>query len=276
MGHVVRAALPPRRPLASPEHRARSQDPPGFVIELFGLPGVGKSRLVAELLRASAGLELHLDRPVARIDPASPTAVRVGRKLGLAAAECALHPVRSGAAARAIVGSQRAGLAAGMPRWIHWLIVQRLMSSALRSQGSHLFDEGVLQALWSIGLRGDVTPALDQLGEAPGRWALPDLVVFVQAPLEVIRRRLSERSSRHSRLQARGDPRRRRRELARGRDLAERIRGWWVDVVADTRPVLEVDNGPTASLDDLGSSLIHEIVRHIVAQGRRPERDRSL
>lgn len=260
-----------RRQDAAASGRGRPDDRhPGFVVELFGLPGAGKSRLAIELVRASADLGLQLDRSSARVDPETPTSMRVPRKLGLAAAECARRPARSGVAARAILRSQFAGGAAGVPRWAHWLVMQRLMTSARATPGAHLFDEGVLQALWSVGLRGDATAALERIAAVPERWALPDLVVFVSAPLDVLDRRLSARASRHSRLQAGDDARARRKELARGRALAERILWWWADEVADTRPVVRIDNGPEVTLEDAASAAIRQIAHHVDTRGRGP------
>ena len=51
----------------------------------------------------------------------------------------------------------------GLGRCVQWAITQRLLTSAGRSPGVHLFDEGLLQSLWSVGLRGDVTPTLRSL-----------------------------------------------------------------------------------------------------------------
>ena len=247
-----------------PAHRASpaggADGSPGLVVELFGLPGVGKSSFAAELLRASTAQGLRLERAGAVIDPGVPGWRRVGRKVVLALGECARRPLRSGIAARAVLRSQDRDIRRGMPRWLHWLVVQRLLSSALDGPGVHLFDEGALQALWSIGLRGDVAPILGRIEGAPGRWALPHLVVFLDAPLEEIDRRLSARASRHSRVQHAADPRSRRAELERGAGLAARILRWW-EGGGGERPVVRVDAGPGTSLRHAASQVIGRIGR---------------
>lgn len=236
-----------------------------FVIELFGLPGSGKSRLAAELARAPEGA--GLDRPSSRIAPDIPVSVRVPRKLGLAAAECARHPGRSAAAARAMLGSQPEGRTSGARRWFHWLVTQRLMSSARARPGVHLFDEGVLQALWSVGLRGHARSALDRIAAEPARWALPDLVLVVEAPTDELDRRLSARPSRHSRVQEGDDAEARRSELARGHALADRILAWWGEVFGETRPVIRVENGAGASPEDAAAAALPSILRRAEARG---------
>lgn len=239
----------------------KGDGPPGWVVEMFGLPGSGKSRLADELVRASAELGLRLDRPSARVAPDVPAASRITRKLGLAAGEVARRPARSSAAARAIVRSQRGGLPAGARRWFHWLVMQRLLSSARDTPGAHLFEEGVLQALWSVGLRGDVGQALERVAAVPTDCALPDLVLVIHAPIEVLDRRLSARASRHSRLQKTSDARARRDELGRGLALERRIQGWWTERFGDAHPVIHIDNGGEIPLEKAAASTAARIAR---------------
>ena len=105
------------------------------------------------------------------------------------------------------------------------------MAVARSTPGVSVFDEGVTQALWSLGLRGDPSTTLAALGRTVGRWEHPDHIIVLDLALEVIDRRLSERGSRHSRLQDVGDAAARRAELAKGRELLERLVDWWVEVL---------------------------------------------
>jgi hypothetical protein len=108
-----------------------------------------------------------------------------------------------------------------------------------------VFDEGLLQALWSVGLRGDVRPTLRLLEMRPGMFTLPDLVVTVQASIDEIEDRLAARVSRHSRLQEHRDPIVRRKELARGAELAGSLVGWWGGHIAPgPGRLIEIRNDP--------------------------------
>jgi hypothetical protein len=89
----------------------------------------------------------------------------------------------------------------------------------------HVVDEGVLQALWSIGLRGKPESVLHTLASSQV-WAGPDLVIVVAAPLEVVGQRLAARGSRHARTQFL-DPVGQRTELEYGKWLLDRLVEWW-------------------------------------------------
>jgi hypothetical protein len=216
---------------------------PGFVVELFGLPGSGKSYLARELLRISAEIGLPMNLPVACVGPAVPSLPRRARKLGLAAGQMLQRPVPSFITMRSIASFQRPRTE-GLSRCVQWAITQRLLTSAGRSPGVHLFDEGLLQALWSVGLRGDVTPTLRVLERRSGRYAMPDLVVTVHASIDEIEDRLTARLSRHSRLQERRDPIVRRGELARGAELVGSLVAWWGHIAPGPGRLIEIRNDP--------------------------------
>jgi hypothetical protein len=195
---------------------------PGLVVELAGLPGSGKSAFASALECAAADAGVTLRLPRARIGPEAPAAARLGRKLGLVVAAAAARPAGSVRTWRAIVASQRAGRLA---RVVQWSATERLLATAARIEGVQLLDEGAVQALWSIGLRGDVRPVLRALA-ADGRVPLPDVVVAVRLGTDGIERRLAARRSRHSRVQAVADPRARRMELERGQELLDSLLAW--------------------------------------------------
>jgi len=207
---------------------------PGFVVELFGLPGSGKSYLAEELLRISADIGLLVNLPAACVGPAVPSLPRRARKLGLAAGQMLQQPVPS-------------------------FITMRLLTSAGLSPGVHLFDEGLLQALWSVGLRGDVTPTLRSLEQRSGRYALPDLVVTVHVSIDEIEDRLAARLSRHSRLQGPPDPIARRRELARGAELVGSLVAWWEHVAPGPGRLIEIRNDPGRDLHGEAVALLDMI-----------------
>jgi hypothetical protein len=228
---------------------------PGFVVELFGLPGSGKSSLARELLRMSADTGLPMNLPVACVGPAVPSLPRRARKLRLAAGQMVQRPVPSFITMRTILMFQRPRTE-GLGRCMQWAMTQRLLTSAGGSPGVHLFDEGLLQALWSVGLRGDVTPTLRVLERRSGRDAMPDLVVVLHARVDEIEDRLAARRSRHSRLQRHHDPIARRRELARGADLVGSLVAWWERIAPGPGRLIEIGNEPGRDLHGEAVALV--------------------
>jgi hypothetical protein len=227
----------------------------GFVVEFFGLPGSGKSSLARELLRISDDIGPSMNLPVARVDPAIPSLPRVARKIGLAAGHVLRRPLPSFITMRTIVTFQRPRTE-GLSRCVQWAVTQRLLTSAGRSPGVHLFDEGVLQALWSVGLRGDVTPTLRVLEQRSGCAAMPDLVVALHASIDVIEDRLAARLSTHSRLQEHPDAIVRRRELARGAELVGSLVAWWEHIAPGPGRLIEIRNGPVSDLRGEAAALL--------------------
>ena len=198
--------------------------PRSIVVEFCGLPGAGKTSLSSAVEQEWDGL---VSRPTRRIAPDVPAGRRLSRKLGLVAAEATRRPLLEARVAHRIARSEQPGAGEAAKRWVQWASTQSLMSRARRAPGVHVFDEGVLQALWSLALRGDPAATLNTLTGSGGRWSAPDLVIVVDPPVELLVRRLRDRASEHSRLQRLADDEELRAELVRGRSLLDRLVVWW-------------------------------------------------
>ncbi len=215
----------------------------GFIVELCGLPGVGKSSLARDVAAGSAERGDGVAMPTAAIGPEVGAVRRIGRKLRLVTEESLRRPVSSGEAAWRIARSGQGGIGPVASRWVQWEATQRLMAEARSTPGVHLFDEGVTQALWSLGLRGDSSATLGALGATTGRWDHPDLIAVLDRPIETVDARLRRRGSRHSRLQDSTDDALRRAELSRGKDLFDRLVEWWAECLPAQVTIIRMIEG---------------------------------
>lgn len=238
-----------------------------LVVELCGLPGAGKSFLARELVASSNEADVDVRLPTASIGPDVPTVRRIGRKLRLVTEESLRRPVHSADAIRRTVGSGQGALVPIASRWVQWVATQRLMAVSRSIPGVHLFDEGVTQALWSLGLRGDPSATLATLRRTVGRWDHPDLIVVLDLPIELIEDRLNQRRSRHSRLQDSTDPVARRAELSRGKDLLDRLLDWWLEILPADVSVMRMGEGIGAPQPDGGSELLGAITSRLRPSG---------
>ena len=172
----------------------------GLVVEFVGMPGSGKSTLsrrAAELLEARG---LKVTQPSYPLAHGIPRAARLALKSRLVALELLAHPLRSLRAVRAIQASGQGRPADAGRMTFNWLLVTRLMSHPPASGDLHFYDQGILQALWSIaygGAPGAAARAAARLEEGLPR---PDAVVVVRASEDTVRRRLDSRLDRDSRL----------------------------------------------------------------------------
>jgi hypothetical protein len=228
-----------------------------LLIEFCGLPGAGKSHLAGALLAGLRREGIAASDGVASIAPSVAPARRIPRKLLAAGSEVLSDPV----------GAARVGLAIGraernavdvVSRSLQWFVTQRVLDRAAGRAGVHVFGEGVLQALWSIGLRGDPDALLELLDAGAAPWIRPRVLVVVNAPTDVADARLGARRSSHSRTQALGAAAR-TAELRRGRELLECLVEWWR---ASSREgeIVEVDNGDDEPRDREVALLVNRIV----------------
>lgn len=189
-------------------------------IEFFGLPGVGKTTLASALVDAIGVAGGRASLATARVGPEETAVLRYLTKAGKVGVATMRHPLASLHLLRATAGSAQESLGQVLKRWADFMVAQAILSSSRRSQ-SAVLDQGVFQAVWSMGLRGDISGPLERLTESQGVWILPDLLIVVDAPVTEVIDRLRARPSRHSRVQD-GDAGM-ALELERGRRLMETL-----------------------------------------------------
>jgi hypothetical protein len=218
----------------------------GKVVEFAGLPGAGKSTVAESTRAALAAAGVPCTVADAGISARVPPGVRVRRRLALAGVDMSLHPVRGVQVLRAahqVAPAWRRDAVAGATQWF---AVQRLIARSRSTSGVHLLEEGPLQTLWTLLLRtgSDPRPVVQRMLQRRSL-ASPDLLVLVDAPVELASERLCNRASRHSRTQQLPEPEQ-LAELEAGRGLLQAILA-----VAD-RPHLLLSNDGSTTLDELG------------------------
>lgn len=176
---------------------------PGRTIEFVGMPGSGKSTIshaVAGLLRDRGNEVLEPTRIVDRLPSGR---ARRTRKLKLAVAECVRCPGRTIESAGAILRTSQASPAGHSLSILNWVYLAGLYRQAARQPGISLFDQGILQAIWSVaaGQRSLPEQASDSWADRAAAVLVPDAVaVFVDAADPVLRSRLAGRTDGMSRL----------------------------------------------------------------------------
>lgn len=195
-----------------------------FAVELVGLPGAGKSRLARTLAQGLADRGVAVTQPQLPFSVAVPAPRRLLRKSVACAAEAMLAPPLTARLIWSVLHSGQEG-GAWMARAIQ-LVVARHVARAAAPGGVSLVDEGIVQALWSVGLRGDPSPVLSALHDQHELQA--DLLVVLRPSPELALARLTARSSRHSRVQSLPE-RSRLAELTRGAVLLDELVAWWTE-----------------------------------------------
>lgn len=208
-------------------------------VELVGIPGSGKSRLARTLEQALSAEGLAVDLLRTPLLPPVPTGLRLARKALACGGVAARAPVGSLRLGRAVVRSAQPGPADVAGRLVQVLVGRSLLTRAARTPGVAVLDEGLLQAIWSTGLRGDVDPLLSAV-ERQRAIPWPDLLVVVRLAPHLAAARLAGRSSRNSRTQLLEDDDR-LAELRRGAELLDRVVTWFVARTACRSEVFVVD-----------------------------------
>jgi thymidylate kinase len=211
------------------------------LVEFFGLPGSGKStmsRVVAEALRQKgcAVSELTYD-----IDHQRSTTRSQLLKLSHIAPYAAAHPGRAVSDMARVAATRQATMRDLAKSIFNWTFISSLAVRKRSPHGVLLLDQGVAQALWSVGFAARDQSWLDLLDtSAPA--LRPDLVIHVRADLRAIGDRLDRRQRHASRMDGRGrDHRALARAARRAGAVLARMRAAGVEVV-------EVDNSDRAQL----------------------------
>ena len=183
------------------------------------------------------------------------------RKSAICAAEALGRPRRAASVGRALIGSGQQRRLDVVRLLYNWLFLVGLLRRARTRSVVELLDEGVYQLLWSIGFAGDerVVRAHSStfLEGAPSAVPMADVVVVVEAPLELIQARLASRTSRDGRLDRMEDAER-QAALVHGADLLNELLSENVGEVS--RPLLRrIRNGDSGQLEADVAALVAEL-----------------
>lgn len=200
----------------------------GLVVECCGLPGSGKSTLARAIVAKLRLAGIPAADVMAPLGPDAPRATRLGRKAAAVSRgliERGSLPLVRGVA----FGSGQTDRRDRIARPANLLVVRRAVRVARLRPGVSVLDQGPLQEWWSAGLRADRARVLAGAAADPAQPA--DLLVRVDADLDLLVDRLERREQRQSRLE-RGDRFVRRAELESGLDLLNAL---WAQRVVSTR-----------------------------------------
>ena len=82
-----------------------------------------------------------------------------------------------------------------------WLLVSSLVRRYRRAAGTYLFDHGLFQSLWSIGISAGNTRFVSAARRLAASMPTPFLIVVVEASIATIERRQANRSGAVSRIE---------------------------------------------------------------------------
>ncbi len=170
------------------------------VVELAGLPGSGKTTLAERLVEEMRSSGVPCTVADANISARARKEVRMVRRAGYALREVAGEPGASRRAAGVLVRSRQEAGRDTAAVLAQWLATERLASRSREGSGVRLLEEGLVQTVWTATLRAGRLDPGDLWSCLPSA-AHPDLVLYLDARPDLAARRLSRRTSRHSRLQ---------------------------------------------------------------------------
>jgi len=235
-----------------------------LVVEFVGLPGVGKSQATRLVAARLAALGTPTRSSALRVNHEFGTWRRVLYKSAVCAAETLRRPGYASSVARDLMRTGQRSRVDVVRLSYNWLFLVGLLRRARTRPVVELLDEGIFQLLWSIGFAGGERVIRDcsstLLEGRASAVAMPDVLVVVEAPLELIEERLASRGSRDGRLDRTEAPRR-HAALVRGADLLDEVLSEDVGLVGGVSgPFLRrVRNGDPGELDADVDALVDEL-----------------
>lgn len=232
-------------------------------VEFLGLPGSGKSTLSRRVAVILARDGVPVRQTSYAIAHGQRRVLRRIAKMLLVGGEILSHPRYAERSARALRATgQRSGRAA-LKMLFNWLLVSALVRRSRRIPAIHLIDQGIHQALWSIGLdagEGAVAAMACLLADRPPE---PDVIVVVEAATHTIARRLRERGGSDSRADA-WQPQD-ARDLHRAERLLDEVKARLADGPERRRQasVIGVDNDRDGDLERNARQLAEAIARFV-------------
>jgi thymidylate kinase len=233
-----------------------------MLIEFFGLPGAGKStmsRLAADLLLQRG---IVVDEITYTLDHRRPGVERQLTKLGQLLRYAAAHPGRALSDSVRITVTRQATLLDLGKSIFNWTFIAAIAWQNRSSTNIAFLDQGIAQAMWSVGFAARHENWLDRLRAVTRGMALrPDLVIHVRANLQTIGERLASRRRRVSRLDAlHGDYKALQRAETQSDTIMRRLRASGV-------PVVEVENNDPAQLRS-GAQLVAGVIMTMLNEQR--------
>src|SRR5262249_23602985 len=161
-----------------------------IIVEFLGLSGAGKSAVSHEVAARLRGRGFPIREPTRALTPGRrgrSTWQRALKSLHVAR-ELVTHPLSSLRSLSYVSSTRQRRLSLVFRMGFNWLVVSSLMRT--RRPWLHLLDQGVFQALWSIGLEARFGAIRE-----PGRRLLamlpaPDVVVVIEPGADVVADRL--------------------------------------------------------------------------------------
>ena len=237
-----------------------------MLIEFLGLPGCGKSTLSRSLADLMVEQRFVVDETTYDLDHRRRKLGRQCAKLAYLFPFAARNPNRVLSNLLAIARTRQSSLADLRRAGFNWVFILSVVARKQSPSIIRVLDQGIAQAIWSIGFAAQSGSWLELLSTRNKQAAaMPDLVVRVRADFATIGDRLGARKRRVSRMDAVG------RDLEALR-RAENI----VDLIVSRLraigvPVIEIDNNDVAQLAQ-GASRIATVIM----TGLREQKTASL
>lgn len=232
------------------------------VVEFCGLPGAGKTTSAQLLVRDLRELGVRATFANRPISPQVASPVRLLRKAALAVDEGWRFPSSTVRAILRVAESQKLRPGDALSRSLQWLITQRAVDRSTAVADAVVLDEGMIQALFSIGLRGEIDALLEDLASGAIRWRGPDLVVALEISPRSAAERLATRPSGHSRTE-RLAGRARLKELERSKLLLSSLLAWW-EIIGEEHHLVRLPE-PSSFPDEAGIAALVGRIRELVS-----------
>lgn len=234
-----------------------------FTIEFVGPPAAGKTTLSAAVTKQLRERGYTCSEPTKSIGTRDRPA-RIAKKLRLVAEQIIRAPKTSLRDARAIHRTRQPQHRDTVRVLFNWLYVCGLSRHA--TDDIAMFDQGLFQALWSIGLRSEL-PWADSIRSVHlPELIRPDFVVLVRADADSLRRRLGASHDSETRVTDRDD-------IGCGIDGIDHIE----TLLAEQTDLMvgpgyiTVDTSTEADVDSVADTVRNKLVRVLEESGVDPD-----
>ena len=172
-------------------------------VEFIGLPGSGKSTLSRRVAQALRGRGVAVTEATYWLDHVVHKHVRQFVKVFLALSNVLTNPRLTLYCLDDIRRTRQRTALDFLMTFLNFTYVSQTIKILSRIPGVHLLDQGLFQAMWSIGYSSSVGESVLELCGRTLRLALPArlVTVVVHASMDTVAERLAMRATRGSRLE---------------------------------------------------------------------------